>query len=274
MKYCVPYLKKFKYKDKVDEFMVDCTEGRNLSIFKQLSSDKSKFQPHQRFNLMFDVKDFDEKKDIKQAIALKQSKPEVNFSIVFKDFSKGYINVYEELKANEIPYFFLTRVKSKDEFCGLIEMGVSDIYIVEEMGFILNLLGPLAHAAGVSIRVFANICQSSWYNTTPEKSFFIRPEGVPVYTPYVDVIEFFGDNNVQEVMYKAYAIDKKWFGNLREIIIGLDKDIDSRSLPASFELKRIRCGKQCVIGGKCSMCDRWVELSKTYSEKGFYFINN
>ena len=270
MKYCVPYSKNFKYKDKVDEFMVDCTNGRNIGIFKQLSSENSKFQEHQRFNLIFDIADFQEKNTIKSAIALKDSHPQVNFSIVFKDFSNGHKEIYEELKLNEIPYFFLTRVNSLDKFRGFLKLGVSDIYIVEELGFFLNSVGQLAHASGVSIRVFANICQSSWYQNPPLKSFFVRPEGVPIISPYVDVIEFFGDNNVQEVMYKVYALDKKWFGDLREIIIGLDIPLDSRSLDRSFDYKRMMCRKKCYIEDKCKICDRHSQLSKTFSENQIY----
>ena len=56
--------------------------------------------------------------------------------------------------------------------------------------------------------------------------------------------------------------DKKWFGDLQEIIIGLDSKIDSRYIIPRFAEKRIKCGKDCLKGGKCEMCKRILDLSE------------
>ena len=68
------------------------------------------------------------------------------------------------------------------------------------------------------------------------------------------------------VNLKIYKEDKKWFGLLNEIIIGLKTPLDSRFTHFNFAEKRVRCGKDCQKGGKCKMCDLMVDLSYSLKE--------
>lgn len=266
MKYCVPYFNHFKYEDKVDEVIVPF--NNSLGFFRALELKTSIH--HSRIILQVE-KDEDfyvyREEYFPLFSELQTNHPDLKIAFLFNKYLEDYMDLYEELKKRRLNFFFASRIRDWDTFHGMIELGVSDIYIVENLGFELDLLGPVAHAAGVSIRVFGNICQNSWAPRSGLKSFFIRPEDVPFYEPYVDVIEFFGvQKHEQEVMYKVYAIDKKWFGNLAEIIIGLNMDLDSRCLVAAFAPSRISCGKKCLKGKPCNICDRILELSQTLQD--------
>ena len=94
-------------------------------------------------------------------------------------------------------------------------------------------------------------------------------EDVDVYDKYIDVFEFFGNEEAQKTIFKAYAIDKQWYGKLEELIIGFKGDMDSRYIFPLFADKRAVCKKKCVKGGKCNICGRLEELASTLEEKHF-----
>ena len=62
--------------------------------------------------------------------------------------------------------------------------------------------------------------------------------------------------------YKIYAIDKKWFGKLNEVIIDFnDNEIDSRFILPQFAARRLNCGKRCFKGRPCRTCNAIEELA-------------
>jgi hypothetical protein len=152
-------------------------------------------------------------------------------------------------------------------------MGVSDMYLVEDICFELDKAAKVLHEAGIKIRVFPNVCQSSVPTTdTPAlKTFFIRPEDVAIYAPYVDVMEFFGRDDQIKTYYEIYAKNKRWLGDLNEMIIDFNDSVDSRGLSHIFAQQRIKCGKKCMKGSGCNLCQRFADLSEIMLEKGLVF---
>lgn len=96
----------------------------------------------------------------------------------------------------------------------------------------------------------------------------MRPEDIQYLEEYVDVCEFYGDYKKFDILYDIYKNDEKWFGNLQEIIIGLDKPIDSKYIVPRYGQKRIRCNRECLKGGKCKICFSIEELSKNLEKIG------
>ena len=88
----------------------------------------------------------------------------------------------------EIPYFFTDYVTSIDKLIGLMEYLPTDMYICEELGFFLPKVSKILHDNGIRVRVFPNICQSSFSETPSLKTFFIRPEDIFFYAQYVDIL--------------------------------------------------------------------------------------
>lgn len=169
---------------------------------------------------------------------------------------------------SKIPYFFSNFIDNWSVLTGVLAFNPTDIYIVNELGFELDKVANIVHKRHIAVRVFANIAQSSWEDTSSGlKKFFIRPEDVKLYEPYVDVIEFFEGNEKVPVLYEIYRDQKHWYGKLNEIISELNSDIDNRCVLPNFAKRRIKCEKKCIKGGKCKLCDRMEDLANTMKEQ-------
>lgn len=255
MKYCINYNATTSHMDCIkaaDELTIEYNnKDDTLLEFLELNKDR-------RINLSIN-----EELELSYLENLGQKYPNLYFKLPL-----DYLDKIKE-KQPDIKYFFNYYVNNWDTFIGLVYKGITDIYIVESLGFELDKIAEIAHKENVSIRVFPNVAQSEWKSINSLKKFFIRPEDVSAYEPYVDVMEFYGEDSKSDIYYKIYAIDKKWFGKLNEIIISFNSDIDSKCMLPRFAEKRIRCGKSCFKGGKCEMCNRIYELSKTFEKSGF-----
>ena len=148
----------------------------------------------------------------------------------------------------------------------MMDLGVTDIYVVNELGFSLDKCAAAAHKQNIKIRVFPNVAQSSWYNTSDLTKFFIRPEDVEDYLPYVDVFEIFENEEnplFAETLYKVYAKDHRWMGELNEIILNFNVKLNGKYTHPLWTSRRISCEKKCLKGSRCDMCHTIAELGET-----------
>lgn len=138
------------------------------------------------------------------------------------------------------------------------------MYICEELGFFLDKVSKILHEHNIKIRVFPNICQSSFSATPSIKTFFIRPEDITIYSKFIDVFELISDEKRQEIIYKAYK-QGKWFGQIKEIIPSFHDEVDSKYIIDSFGAVRCKCGKRCMYKpGSCNICNRFTELAEVF----------
>lgn len=263
MKYCIDYSKDTQILDKVDEINVFRDKIQDLEALEQFC-EKHK---EQRINVCI--------KDLEEAINQNWVKDLLDFQKQHKDY-----NIYlrfpgknEELGVMlheylDSKFYFDTKVNDWDRVIGFIEFGVTDIFIVEGLGFELEKIAAIAHQNNVQIRVFPNVAQSTWNDLDDLRKFWIRPDDIDFYSQYVDVCEFFEESKKIDILYNIYKKDKKWFGNLSELIIGLHEPIDSRYIVPRFVKKRVKCGRECMKGGNCQMCDRIRELSGNLEKAG------
>ena len=184
-------------------------------------------------------------------------------NLYFKLDMKNFYNIEKKYDFN---FFFDVMINDWDILIALLKYGVTDVYIVENLGFELNKVAEIATQYNVQIRVYPNIAQSSAQVTPALKKFFIRPEDLDIYSKYIDVIEFYQVDNQLDTYYKIYAIDKKWFGKLNEIIKDFDTDIDNRYIIPKFAENRIKCGKKCFKGSPCSRCENIEKLADTLEQ--------
>lgn len=127
------------------------------------------------------------------------------------------------------------------------------------MAFEIKDASALAKKYHKSLRVFCNICQSSWENTLSLKTFFIRPEDIDLYANYVDTFEFYlkeKEYHKINILYEVYNKDKKWFGLLNEIISNYKGEEDNRFIFPNFANARLNCGKRCLKQKSCKVCDK------------------
>ena len=93
---------------------------------------------------------------------------------------------------------------------------------------------------------------------------------MPSYEPYVDVMEIWAENLVDknniDVYYKIYAIDKEWYGDLKEFLIDWNSNLDNRFIIPQFAEARLNCKKRCLKGHPCHVCERIIDISKKLKE--------
>ena len=228
MQYCVNFYKHIKKLDIADEFTITYS-NRNDVLIDFLEEFKDK-----RVNLTIEKQLTDS--ELKLLKTISDSYP--NLFLRFEFYNYDYT---ENICESGVPYFFARHANNWDEFLGLIDLGVSDIYVVEDLGFELESVAKVAHENNVRIRVYPNVAQSQWKDTPDFKKFWIRPEDIHLYDGIVDVC-----------------------GALKDLIIGLHTTIDNRLINFEFFGEgRINCGKKCLKGNACRRCDRVVELAKT-----------
>ena len=258
MKYCINYSNKSHIIDKVDEILIRYDKNKILELFTQF------IPAHLNQRVIVQLIEEDNidtiVNNLKKIISIYNENKDIKFDIQLPFYNQKFI---EELKDTNLKYFFKAAANSWDKFTGLISQNVSDIYITDELAFELDKVAEIAHKNNIKVRIYPNVAQSRWDKLSDILKFFIRPEDIEIYEPYIDVCEFYGDKAQQiDTYYKIYQEDKKWFGDLQEIIIGLDSKIDSRYIIPRFAEKRIKCGKDCLKGGKCEMCKRILDLSE------------
>lgn len=254
MKYCLDYYKICRYTNKCDQL--------NFTYNKRDEALLSFLQEHanQRINLVIkdeDIDNFIETQEYKVLEAIYQQAP--NFVLRFYENQKASV-IHEKL-ANllpdlTIPYYFGHIITNWDEFYYFINLGICDIILGEEICFELDKAAAIAHAKNILIHIFPNVAQSPISQTPALYKFFVRPEDTKLYEQYVDVFEFWGDAKKLSAYYKIYALSGRWLGNLNYIIISLHHDIPNDLILPQFAQSRISCGKECLKGGKCRICNQ------------------
>ena len=247
MKYCLPY-NKYTYKNELineaDEWTIDYNPD-DITLTKFLDVYKDK-----RIN--FRIKD---NVNIEEELG-------INF---LKELNEKYPNLYIQFPQY---YFFTTYANNIDFFYILLNSGVSDIYVVESLCFELDKISKMAKEKNIRIRTYPNVAQTLSSEIPALKRFFIRPEDIQIYEKYVDVCEFLYENEACLVYLDIYKNKKEWFGNLAEIIDGLEINLDSRFILPKFGETRVKCGKRCFRGDPCHICELIQETAETLEDAG------
>lgn len=171
----------------------------------------------------------------------------------------------DELEEKKIAFPFFTDilVNNVDILQRLINLKVTDIYIVEELAFEIKQIANYLHELNINVRVFPNVAQSQWKALPALKKFFIRPEDLKFYESYVDIIEFYEADKTLDVYYDVYKNKQIWFGRLDEIIIDFNSTIDNKYIIPRFAEMRIDCRKRCLRGDHCNRCEQIEKLASS-----------
>lgn len=265
MKYCSQFTNKINLSqfdeisiiyDKQDEYLVD---------FMQKHS-------NQKINLIIrDPLDFCANYEYLKLNTIKLQHPEFNFSICFyavSIFDLIPAELEKILKKLEMPYFMGLIVTNFDQLQYLLEKGVSEVYLAEDICFDLLRVKRLCSRYGVTVRAFPNVGQCSVKAGPALKKFFIRPEDVKEYSDVIDTLEFWGTLDRQETLYEIYT-SGEWFGDLKDLILDFDLSFDSMRIIPGFARARKTCGRKCMKGDRCTICDRMLSISKLLEERDF-----
>lgn len=259
MKYSINFYRDFRHMEEIDEIIITYKD-KNAEVLNFLKT----VSENQR--VILDITK-DDNITIEKNLGIFYAAKKIHKNIAIKMalcHRSAAIDLYEE----NISFFFDVFVDKWDTLISFIKMNVSDVYIVNELGFELKNVSKVCKDANVNIRVFPNVAQTSSKidNFDMLKAFFIRPEDIYAYEPYVDVCEFFGPLDRQSVLYEIYK-SEKWLGDLQELIIGLNFSIGSRTILPCFGEERVNCGKKCYYG-QCIICDKIKTISSQLKEAG------
>lgn len=254
--FCLNYYPNHSYLKDVEELKITYrATDRTLEDFLQLYQDNK--------TIIIDVTNSFEETDAQLLQGLNIKYQNIKLVIDINDS-----NSIELVKAYKLPFFFVNFASTIDEVYEFMSFHPTDIYICSGLGFQLNKISKLLHDNDIRVRVFPNICQSSFSTIPSLKTFFIRPEDIPIYAKYVDVFELISDADRQGIIYKIYK-QQKWFGDISEIIPSFKGNLDSRFLLNTFGESRVKCGRRCLIDPKsCDICDTLAGLAKALEKVG------
>lgn len=242
MRYCLRYYIDSKYQNECGELTITYN-SRDTTLPDFLEA-------HKQQTIIIDLPAETAQSDINLFSALEKIHP--NFKLRF-DFNNT--ELLDMVKSTNLRFFFANFAGDWDLLNGFLSYKPTDVYISGELGFCVRDVAKRAHQQGTQIRVLPNICQSSFPLGESLTQFYIRPEDTDLYEDYIDVFEIAADSrNTMDLFYKVYTKDKQWYGPLKEFILGLKDDIDSRYVMPEFGHTRLTCHKVCASGGHCRMC--------------------
>lgn len=180
-------------------------------------------------------------------------------------YNKDKEKLLDFFKSKEIKFFYSEYIDSWDKLNCFLAEGVSDIRIVNELGFSLQSVRKVAPAA--NIRVFPNVAQTNAKipsSIDDLTKFFIRPEDTLYYEPYVDFFEFYAPLKQQDVYFRIYKRGS-WTGSLSLLIKEFNIDVVGAQL-VRFGSSRVNCNKGCAKGEACSICKKALALSTVLND--------
>ena len=262
MKFCFNYTKRSEILYLLDEVNVKFDPEDTEILFNYMLEHK-----HQRVNARItDINHVFDYNLLDKFEIFKNEHKDIDFAIILPKYD---LNLAQICKQREFKFFFDTVVRDWETFNLFLSCGVSDVYLVEQMMFDIKDAAAAAHQKGVQIRTFPNIAQRRYEDTPAIKCFFIRPEDVELYEGLVDVMDLYTMEEInQDVVYEVYSNDRIWWGPLKEIIIGLDNNIDGKYIIPRFGERRRDCGRQCFKGKNCEICETVEKLSYNLAQVG------
>lgn len=190
--------------------------------------------------------------DLSSMEALIKFFPEVNLW-----FSAANINNLLLLKKHIDKVFTMEPVTDFYTLKKLCEKGIRRFVIAGELAFTFddNFYRLKKY---YNFEVMVNPADNSLDSSI--RGFFIRPEDIDIYENFINIL-FFTPVSVsyEKTALKTYKDNKRWYGNLKELVLGLEVDFDNRLLGDSkdFTLARKTCNHRCV---HCHICDTALYL--------------
>lgn len=262
MKYCFNYNRRSEVLSLLDEINIKFDPEDADLIFNYILS-----HSHQRINAkVVDDRDVFKYNLLENFENFKEEHRDIDFAIILPKYD---LNLAQICQQKGLKFYFDVVVRDWETFNTFINAGVSDIFLVEQMMFEIQDASTAAHKAGVRVRTFPNIAQRRYDETVSIKCFFIRPEDIDLYEGLVDVMEIYTIEEInQDVVWEIYKEDKIWWGPLKEIIIGLDNEIDGRYIIPRFGERRLKCNRKCFKGYNCDVCPTVETLGKNLQKAG------
>lgn len=159
----------------------------------------------------------------------------------------------------------------------VIKLGVTDVYIMDDLCYNLKRVREVADKTGVNIRLILNRIPSMLLDKGENvRSPIFIPETVDELSKYIDTVEFEVENSWArlETLYKIWFIKKQWRENLQAINTDLKIDIPNQSMIPDFTIYKMNCGYRCGYGSVCKKCNQFYEMAKDLESKNIEYLIN
>lgn len=143
-------------------------------------------------------------------------------------------------------------------FQTLVNAGFRDLIIDGSLGFCLP---KIKRYYDINIRITPQKSSTKIISDSDPSFFFVRPEDLRIYEPYVDVIDFSESNPELEETYFNIYNRGNFIGEIDQLIPQLKNHKAKNGLiPPHFGTYRLNCEQRCKNPGKhCSVCERTLE---------------
>lgn len=187
-----------------------------------------------------------------------------------------------ELKENSYKFFFNQDMKVPTYSCleSFINLGVSDVYIADDLCYNLKNVHDICQENNVQMRLILNQVPSMTLDRgiNPKAPIFM-PKDMDTINPYFDVFEFECglpyDWAKFDVLYRAWFINKYWHGQMSEINEDVDMDFHCDAIHPSFTASKINCERRCCkrLSNHCNKCEDFLSLGEVLKKKQIRFTN-
>lgn len=165
----------------------------------------------------------------------------------------------QECKERNIPFYMGYPIKTYYELRALKALGVRYVRLGEPLFFEMDTVRSFE----IPVRAVPNVAYIDGY---PREDgvcgTWIRPEDLDVYEEYVETIEFEdADMKKEQAMFRIYAEQKNWPGDLSMIITNLNHVGLNRIIVPNIAEKRLICGQRCQKSSNCKLCYRALTLA-------------
>jgi len=168
----------------------------------------------------------------------------------------------KQASINNIKFYSGYPVETDFELQGWINIGASYVRLGMPLFFEMDRMRE-QYGDQIKFRVVPNICYTN--NLFYENGIngqWIRPEDMPLYSQYIDVIEFEDfDLQREQKLYELYMETQEWFGPMKFLFNNFGADGVNRMIPPEVARARLNCGQRCLRGSNCRICNRAVSLA-------------
>ena len=164
-------------------------------------------------------------------------------------------------ESNDIKYYWGYAISTPYELKAIAE-NTKVCYVV--LGAPLFFQQDMVARYNIPVRAVPNVAH---YNYLPHEDgvngTWIRPEDIKLYEPTVAAIEFegFERQEQEQALYRIYAKDAAWSGELDMIVQNLGAKPTNRMIPEDLAQVRRNCGQKCAAFGACRLCYRYFSLA-------------
>lgn len=255
MKYCTSYFQSEPVRQKIDELRFSTAAMNDALGYAERHSDK-------RVIIEFLDLHAEHIPTIEKLHKLHQEQPNIYYDFYNLHDLVEYARAFDR-QANYIMYHQPALTWGLVQI--LLYYKVCDIVIGEPLAFNMNELEKNVHPhARIRIRpYFAKPEIARGIETDSGiHHFWVLPQHMHFYEPYVDVIDLIDNNIVRETaLVNTYTSNKEFSARLDTLIEGVECGVGASFIDDKFVQRRLTCGQSCLKNSNyCHYCDQYVKM--------------